>query len=523
MIYKGWRLMKILCVRLLVWAGVLLLCLPGCRDEKGGKAVVEKTDSNILARIGDEEITKADLEAALEQIPEGKREALRTKVIDDLIKVKVFADEARKAGLDNDPQVKAQLEETTDDSLARSFVKRYLDTQAQPSEEEAKQYYLDHKEDFVIPEGVLLQQIVVKKKEQAEAVLAALKAGEAFETLAKKESIARSWKDEGRLGWQYKGWLEPAEEEAAFSLEKGKLSEIIKTKAGYEIIKVLDKRDQRQAPFEEARQRIRSSLFSARKKELVNQYYEKAGLERGPEAGVLARIGKEVITEETLAPKLVGVPEKRKEEARRRWVDYLVEKRVFSDEARKVHLENDPEVAAALKHATEGVLAGAFYERFIKEKIQVSDEDIKRYYESHLEEFREPVRLRVKSILVKTEEEAQKILGELEAGASFGQLAIEYSLYPSASRRAGEIGWFKEGEKDPALEAVAFALEKGERSDIIKTEAGYEIIKLMDRKGGTVEPLDQARQIIEMNLVRQGFEEEKERYYQKAGVKLLGA
>ena len=518
--------MKILSVRVLLCVVVLFVSLTGCRDENVGqsKGVVEKADSNILAVVGDEVITRADLAVAMERIPEARRERLRLRVLDDLIRAKVFSAEAIDAGLENDPKIKEELDTARDDTLARLFVRKHVDREAEPSDEEVRRYFDDHKKEFVASEGVLVQQIRVKKPEDARAVLDELKAGTSFAELAKKKSTARSWKEGGSMGWQYKGWMEPAVEKVAFGLEKGKVSDIIETKKGYEIVKVLDKKEKREAPFEEAEANIRSRLFSMRKKELADQYYEKAGVNSAPaEKGALARIGEETITEETLAPKLAEFSEKEKEKAKKRWIDYLIEKKVFSDEAEKVDLQSDPEVAAELRVARERILAAAFYARSIKDELQISDEEIRGYYGSHRDEFAIPVRLRVKSILVKTREEAQEILKELDKGASFGNLAIEHSLYPSASRRAGEIGWFSEGEKDPALEEVAFALEKGERSDIIKTEAGYEIIKLMDRKGGNIKTLDQVRQAIKMSLFRQKFEEEKQRYYKKAGVKVLGS
>jgi len=117
--------------------------------------------------------------------------------------------------------------------------------------------------------------------------------------------------------------------------------------------------------------------------------------------------------------------------------------------------------------------------------------------------------------VVETQEQAEGIWQELRGGASFSDLAMKRSIHPSSSK-AGEIGWFDQGEGEPALEAAALALEKGEMSGIIKTEAGYEIIKLMDRKGGGIQPFDEVKQTIKMKLMVQKVEEAKARYYKKA-------
>ena len=72
------------------------------------------------------------------------------------------------------------------------------------------------------------------------------------------------------------------------------------------------------------------------------------------------------------------------------------------------------------------------------------------------------------------------------------------------------------------LEEVAFSLEKGQMSGIIQTKEGFEIIKVMDKKGGGVQPLDEVKQSIKMTLMAENLDKEKERYYEKAGVKVLG-
>ena len=502
---------------------VFMLSLTDCGHESGGtKGVVEQTNPKVVAVIRDEAITKQDLETAMKRLPRNRGERYRGRTLDHLIRVRVFSEEAKKAGLDKDPETKKDLERAANETLARYFITRYMNQQAEPSEEELKQFYLAHKNQFVVPEGVLIQHIVVKKKEQAEAMLKELKQGASFKELARRKSIARSWKKGGHHGWLFKGKMDPAIENVAFGLEKGKLSDIIKIKEGYQIIKVLDKSDKRQMPFEETRPRIRTGLFREKKNDLVHKFYKQAGVDINPsEEGVLAKVGDDALTEETLAPILARVSEKEREEVRRRWINYFIEKKVFSNEARRVGLENDPEVADELKRRTDEVLANAFRKRFITDKYPISDENLEGYYQAHLEEFKIPLRMRARSIRVKTRKEAEEILKELNEGAAFERLAMKKSIHPAAPR-AGNIGWFGKGEKDPALEKVASSLEKGQISDIVKTEAGYEIIKLTNKKGGDVRSLKEVEKAIRIKLTLQRFEQERQRYYKQAGVKILG-
>ena len=502
----------------------VLFSLAGCRDEAADRsAVLEKTKSTVVALIGEEEITREDLEQDLKEIPEARRETLKNKVLSDLIEARVFASQARKAGLHEDPQVMESLEKTTKETLARNFVRKHVDQEAEPSEEELRKYYDEHMDQFLVPDGVMLRQIVLKEKEQAEAVLKELKEGAPFEELARKRSIGRAWKTGGRLGWRFKGRMDPVLENVAFSLEKGQLSDIIKTEEGYQIIEVLSKADQGQRPFEESKPHIRTGLFREKKNALVHELYKEAGVDIHPtEEGLLAKVGDDALTEETLAPILAKASEDERQEVRRRWVSYFIDTTVFSNEARKVHLEDDPDVAREIKRKTDQILATAFRKRFIGEKTQISDKEIADYYQSHPAKFKAPPLVRVEAILVNTRQEAEEILKELKNGADFAALAARESLYPDAASRAGEIGWFGKGERDPALEKAAFSMERGKISGIIKTEAGFEIIKLMAKRGGEIKPLDEVKQRIEMNLMAQKLAGEKERYYKEAGVEILG-
>ncbi|UCG81314.1 MAG: peptidyl-prolyl cis-trans isomerase [Desulfobacterales bacterium] len=518
-------MLKTLFLRLMLflWLAGAALVNGGCNDEAVGNQGEAKTsESNVVAMVRGEAITTEDLETVLQKLPVRKREALRAKVLDNLIEARVFAEEARKEGLHKDPQVKEAVEKVTNEELARFFVKKRIDAEAEPSESAMKKYYTDNQDLFVVPDSVLLQQIVFKDEQKAKGALKSLQAGISFDALAKDESIAKSGK-QGKPTWFYKGRMDPELEKAAFALEKDSLSDVIKTQKSYQIVKVLDTRDQKLFSFEDARFKIKQRLFWNKKRELIDKYYEAAAVNTHPtEPGVLVKIGEELITEETLAPILAKVSEKNKDKAKLRWIDYFIETKVFSKEARKVGLESDPEVAREIRRRTEKVLAQAFRKRFITGKFQVTDSDIAGHYESNPELFRVPEKVRAKSILVKTRQEAEDILKRLKGGASFGLLAQEKSLHPHASSRAGEIGWFPKGERDPAVEKAAFSLKKGEISDVIKTEAGYEIIKLMDKKGGEMRPLDEVEQSIKMTLTRQEFLQEKQHYYKKAGVKVTG-
>jgi parvulin-like peptidyl-prolyl isomerase len=317
--------------------------------------------------------------------------------------------------------------------------------------------------------------------------------------------------------------MDPEVEKVAFDLEKGKLSDVIKTKGGYEIIKVLERSDKREITFDEARKNIRYELFWKKNKELIDKYYKDAKVDKSPsKKDVLFKIGDEAFKEELIAAVLAKATEKEKEKVRQRWIDYLIETTVFSREARKAGLEKDAEVANEIKRRTDEILTDSFIKKFIEGKIQVSDKEIEDYYKSHQEEFSSPlpVKVKVKTILVKTKEEAENISKKLKAGDSFDNLVREKSIDPSASR-GGDIGWIGKGERDPEVEKAAFSLDKDGVSGVIETANGYQIIKVIDKRGGGVSTLPEVEKKIKMKLQAQKMQDEKQRYYEKAGVKII--
>jgi peptidyl-prolyl cis-trans isomerase C len=479
-----------------------------------------KSSADVLARVGDEVITQKDLDAYLNRLPERKRAQYRDKTLNMLIEYKVFSNEARKTGLDKDPKIMEKVEKATNETLARDFVKKDIDTKAEPSQEEIEKFYQEHKEQFVVPEGVLIEQIVARNRKDAEAILEELKKGASFEDLARKESIAPSSKDGGRLGWLYKGMMDPEVEKAAFSMEKGKLSDIIETKAGYEIIKLDEKSEKREVKLDEAKPAIRNQLFWKKRGEIMNEYYKEAKVDRKPsEKGVLLKIGDETFREDAIPPVPAGASESEKENFLQRWVNYLVDTTVFSREARKAGLEKDPEVADELKRTTDQILADAF-SKSLREKFLVSDSEAAAYYQTHQEEFRAPAKVLARAVIMKTQEDAEMIKEKLEKGVAFEALAAKNTGYYDKIQTA-DLGWFGKGEKDPQIEKAAFALEKGQVSDIIKTDGDYMILKVLQKGGGGVRPFDEVKEFIRMKMMAPKFREAKQQYYEKAGVKIL--
>ncbi|SCG84232.1 foldase protein PrsA [Proteiniborus sp. DW1] len=108
----------------------------------------------------------------------------------------------------------------------------------------------------------------------------------------------------------------------------------------------------------------------------------------------------------------------------------------------------------------------------------ISEEDIKKQYDENKDAY---ISIRASHILVKTEEEAKDILKQINEGKNFDDLT-SLSTEPGAAERKGDLGYFTRGMMVSEFEEAAFELEPGEISDVVKTDFGYHVIKLTDRK-----------------------------------------
>jgi parvulin-like peptidyl-prolyl isomerase len=517
--------MKVFGMRSVLIPCMFLLLLFACREDKAVKEQsVQPTDiapEDAVAMVGDEAIPRADLEATLEALPARKREALSMRTVYYLVDTKIYSEEARKMGLQADPEVQRELEKARKELLARSFVQERIEPKTELSDEEIRAYYDDHQDQFVVPEGIMVSRIRVVQKKDAEQAMKRLKEGEPFLTVARQWSKLVRAKDRGGQEWLYRKRIDPELEKAAFKVGIGEVSDIIKigTANEYQIVKVLDKSEEKLLEFEDIKSKIRYGLMQQKKREMIHDYYEKAGVDRNPGEGILVKIGDEVFKEDAIAPILTKAKEEEKDKLRRRWIQYFVDTTVFSKEAEKVGLQNDPKIARKLRLKEDDVLADAYRKRVVEEKVKITDEDISKEYEANLDAFQEPLRLKLGLIVVETRDEAEDVLKRVKGGEPFSVLAREKSIDPS-SKKGGAIDWSNKGDLDAAIEAAAMKLKKDEVSDIIKTDRGYELIKLVGKRGGQ-KPLEEVTSWIRMVLHRKRMEEQREQYYKKWDVRIL--
>lgn len=137
--------------------------------------------------------------------------------------------------------------------------------------------------------------------------------------------------------------------------------------------------------------------------------------------------------------------------------------------------------------------------------ITVTPEEVKKYYDDHLDLYNSPTRVRALQIMLETREQAQTILDEIEGGGDFSELAKTYSISPD-SEKGGDLGFFSEAEMPPSF-SVVFTMKPGELSDIVESEYGFHLFKVVERREAKMLSLEEARPEIEEKLKRLKSEE----------------
>jgi foldase protein PrsA len=169
----------------------------------------------------------------------------------------------------------ADLRREVEDGLLVRQVADALTSDIKVTDEEAKAYYDSHSEEFDKPEEVRVRHILVKDKATAEKLLADLKGGADFATLAKANSEDPGSKnDGGDLGFFSRGRMVPEFEDVAFKLKPGELSGIVQTQFGFHILQGVEHHDARHVPFDEAKPKIAETLSEGRKDKVLSKWLE---------------------------------------------------------------------------------------------------------------------------------------------------------------------------------------------------------------------------------------------------------
>lgn len=244
-------------------------------------------EEKILAEVNGVKITISDFEKEFANVPANYRETIianKRKFLDDLILQELLSQEAARKGLEKDPEIIEVLERVKKKILAQRLVEKEVIELTKASEDQIKKYYEENKDNYKVPEQVNAAHILIRVKEGAtpeedkaargkiEDLLKKIKEGSDFSVLAKENSDCPSGVKGGELGYFSRGQMVVEFEEEAFKLKVDEVSNVVKTNFGYHIIKILDKKEQRQGEFSEVKGEIEQKLTIEKQKSAFEDY-----------------------------------------------------------------------------------------------------------------------------------------------------------------------------------------------------------------------------------------------------------
>ena len=231
-------------------------------------------DRKVLARINDEVITLEEFNNDIERLPKHYQDMIvgqKKKFLDEIIKEELLYKEALKSNIDKDTETQELIAEARKKILVSSLIKSRVDNKAFLSEDDLREYYDQHSEEFMLPERWRASHIVVDTPEEAREIREKLNEGVSFEELAENRSKDATAKEGGDIGYFSKGQLIPEFQNACFELKIGQISDVVETPFGYHVIKLTDKKNPEVQEFSSVKELIRKELERTQKRELLDE------------------------------------------------------------------------------------------------------------------------------------------------------------------------------------------------------------------------------------------------------------
>ncbi|HKX06905.1 MAG TPA: peptidylprolyl isomerase [Stellaceae bacterium] len=191
-------------------------------------------------------------------------------------------------------------------------------------------------------------------------------------------------------------------------------------------------------------------------------------------------------------------------------LDTLVSNMLAAQAGKKQKLADDPEVKKRLQWAQDQIIEEVYLRRYITASI--TDDKIKVRYDQFVKEQKPQDQVNAKHILVKTEDEAKAVIEDLKKGGDFAAIAKDKSNDPGTKATGGDLGWFTKDEMVPEFADAAFKLQKGQYTETpVKTQFGYHVILLVDRRTAPPPTMEEARpqvvQLLQRELLDQKVKE----------------
>jgi peptidyl-prolyl cis-trans isomerase C len=472
------------------------------------------------------EISLADFKAAIGELPIYYQEnyasrAEKAKYLPEFIdeRLKVLA--AIDKRLDKDEALLKKVQDYKHTRLVERLTLIEVDEKVSPTEEDLRRYYEEHKSEYVEEAAAQATCISVVEKALAQEALTQIKAGVDISELAKglseKEKLfgpGSNKVDPGNTGFftkdESKDWQDFVD--AVFNMEVGEMTEDVfelevDQQAYYLIFRKEAHKPERIPDFEEVRDYIESPVKRDLKRRRIIEWVAevtaesrlKTYPERIPEGMldedqpvtntesiVVAEFdcnGKQQITLAEMIQDISELseyaPERYKDKARlEEYMTLMAEGRLILCLAEDRKLDEDPEIQKKVQNHLHMLLVNKITELEVEQKLKVTPEDMRAYYESHKNEFAEEEQVRLTCITLNDRNRAEKIFESIQSGKDIAEAAKELAdsgelIGPGAgTANPGDTGYFaqhSDPREDQAFVDAAFAMEVGQTVEEIIT------------------------------------------------------
>jgi len=491
----------------------------------------EEVKEKVIAKYDSSVITTSDvtlysnIKEIISDISQIPGTGDRNKVFaENIIFENLLAQRAIKDGLDKSGNFIKTLEDTKKDVLTDLFM-RSVDSSISVTEEEIKNYYDKHIEEFTNPEMRRISYIFFdfgsetpsgegekRTLERAKAIEERIKTGENFNDLAIKYSDAPSGRRGGNLGFLPKGKYQSFDKEA-WSLKIGEVSEPIKTKYGYCIIKVEEEKESWITPLENVRTLIGDKIRIEKKQKIIDdikkeyrknkKVVEDFNILNKPKIkddDVIFHIADFKFTYRDFLNYLDNnkIDRQLRKEKKNEILSRILEDNLYVNIARDKGFDKSEEYQKRIKYIENNRLATLYLEKKSGETTPTENE-LQDFFKKNYDMFKNFTSRRISMIFIsvgpienfestaavhyafkRIEPEVNLIKEKLKNGEDFEKLAKEYSDDASA-KFGGDVGWIQEPYKKE-LDGFIRSLKLNEVGEPIKTNDGYYFIKLMDIK-----------------------------------------
>jgi peptidyl-prolyl cis-trans isomerase C len=193
-------------------------------------------------------------------------------------------------------------------------------------------------------------------------------------------------------------------------------------------------------------------------------------------------------------------------EARRRVIlEYVIENQLFADAAEAAKLGSGAAFEERMNYWRRRALREYYFEAELNKSV--SEADAKKFYDQQVGSAKAQEEVRARHILVESEDLAKQLHGRITKGEDFIALAKEHSKDPGSKDEGGDLGYFGKGQMVPVFEETAFGLKAGDVSAPVKSQFGWHIVKVEDRRARGAPPFDSIKERIVASMIHRKAQE----------------